>query len=110
LKEKRKIIEIGQQTPKKREYNFFLSKPRSKHERKTTLTHLTALTPSETRMKKIISVPFYPALTNKISKKLKHQGIQLVCFSANYKLKRQLSRNYERYNSNCNCVVYVSGE
>jgi hypothetical protein len=64
-KERLKIITIGQQNEHSRQR---IEKIISKHERTSTIANLTTLTTSDTRMKKRISVPFYPSVTNKISK------------------------------------------
>jgi hypothetical protein len=91
--------------------NILISKQRiekviSKHERTSTIANLTTLTTSDTRIKKRISVPFYPSVTNKISKGLKQQGIQLVCSSADYKLKRKLGKTKDPKPTNEKSGIY----
>jgi hypothetical protein len=73
---------------------------------KTTLQNLTTLVPEKLELKKRISVPFYPAITNKLQKILKPTKIIIIYSSADYKLKRRLGTTKDPKITNDKSGIY----
>jgi hypothetical protein len=72
----------------------------------TSRRNLTRLSPIEPRKGKIISILFYPGITNKIGEDFKRNDIQMVCSSSEYKLKKKLGSTKDTRPTNEKSGIY----
>jgi hypothetical protein len=87
LKEKDTIVQIGQINGYQR---TDILKIIRKHENIRRRQELTTLIETRQPTKKRISVPFFPAITNKLKKVFTRNNLEIVATSGEYKLKNML--------------------
>jgi hypothetical protein len=87
LEEKDTIVQIGQINGYQRKD---ILKIIGKHEKIRRKQELTTLIETREPTKKKISVPFIPAITNKLKKVFTRNNLEMVTTSGEYKLKNKL--------------------